>query len=417
MNSLRFGVSALLVAVSLTVPLSAASAQAESVHCNAQCQLAWQQQRADALPRTAFYDAPAPLPWAPLGQLIRDQTVSTYQVQGRAITATRIMYHSRTSTGRDIAATGVLLVPPGTPPAGGWPVVVDAHGSSGIGSDCAPSLMRDLYHGGQMLRFVDMGWAVVAPDYAGLGTNGRVEFLNLAAEASDVIGALRASQQAGAGLSRRWVLWGHSQGGGAALGVAERQLAQPEPGYLGAVVTAPAADLTHVVSSLASFPGLGGFLPLVAKGAAESDPRISPRRLLTRQAMQRLQVTRAGCLGVVTAVYSDLTGPSLVRPGYLDDPQFAGYLARNSTGSHAVAGPVLLLQGDADVVVPESASSQVAASLCQADVTVDYRTFPGLGHDTIPGQITGIDDGAMSDILSWITDRFAGRPAPSTCSS
>ena len=37
--------------------------------------------------------------------------------------------------------------------------------------------MRDLYHGDQMLRFVEMGWAVVAPDYAGLGTNGRVEFL------------------------------------------------------------------------------------------------------------------------------------------------------------------------------------------------------------------------------------------------
>ena len=32
-----------------------------------------------------------------------------------------------------------------------------------------------------------------------------------------------------------------------------------------------------------------------------------------------------------------------------------------------------------------------------------------------PGQITGIDDGAMPDILSWITDRFAGRSAPSTC--
>jgi hypothetical protein len=48
-------------------------------------------------------------------------------------------------------------------------------------------------------------------------------------------------------------------------------------------------------------------------------------------------------------------------------------------------------------------------------MTVDYRTYPGLGHDTIPGQITGIDDGAMPDILSWITDRFAGRSAPSTC--
>jgi len=327
------------------------------------------------------------------------------------------MYHSRTSSRRDIAATGVLLVPPGQPSAGGWPVVVDAHGTSGIGRDCAPSLMRDLYHGDQMLRFVEMGWAVVAPDYAGLGTNGRVEFLNTAAEASDVIGALRAAQQAGAGLSYRWVLWGHSQGGGAALGVAQRLVGQPDPGYLGAVVTSPDANLAQVGSNLATCPGLGGFLALVAKGAAESDPQINPRRLLTTQALQRLQVTRAGCLGVVLAVYGDLTGPSLVRPGYLADPQFAGYLASNSTGSQAVAGPILLLQGDADPVIPVSVTSQVAASLCSVGVTVDYRTYPGFGHDTIPGQVTGIDDGAMPDILSWIADRFAGQPTSSTCDS
>lgn len=415
MTRLRSAVLTLLAAFCLAVPLSAAPAQAWSLTCGAPCQLAWQQQRADALPRTAFYDPPAPLRWGPLGQLIRQQAVSVYQVRGKTVTATRIMYHSRTSTGRDIAATGVLLVPSGTPPASGWPVVVDAHGSSGIGRDCAPSLMRDLYHGDQMLGFVDQGWAVIAPDYAGLGTTGRVEFLNTAAEGSDVIGALRAAQQTGAGLSRRWVLWGHSQGGGAALSVAQRQLLQPEPGYLGTVVTSPAADLVQAVSNLAASPGLGGFLPLVVRGAAESDPRIKPGQLLTAQATQRLQVTWAGCLGVVIAVYSDLTGPSLVRPGYLDDPQFAGYLVRNSTGTQAVAGPVLLLQGDADAVIPVSATSRVASSLCHADVTVDYRTYPGLGHDTIPGQITGIDDGAMPDILSWITDRFAGRSAPSTC--
>jgi hypothetical protein len=46
---------------------------------------------------------------------------------------------------------------------------------------------------------------------------------------------------------------------------------------------------------------------------------------------------------------------------------------------------------------------------------VDHRTFPGLGHDTIPGVVTGIDDGAADRILAWVADRFAGRPAGSTC--
>jgi alpha-beta hydrolase superfamily lysophospholipase len=413
-NRARFGAVALVTALTIAGPLPGALARAGAAGCGAVCQ-AWQQQRQDALARTAFYQPPDPLPPGTPGQLIRWQTTSEYQVQGSPVAATRILYHSRTSAGRDVAASGVVLVPPGAPPAGGWPVVVDAHGTSGIGRDCAPSLMRDLYHGDQMLQFVRRGWAVVAPDYAGMGTTGRVEFLNVAAEASDVIDAQRAARQALPVLSRRWVLWGHSQGGGAALAVAQRQAGRPEPGYLGAVITSPAADLLQAVSHAATSPGLGGFLALIARGAAESDPRIDPGRVLTSAAVERLGVTRAGCLGVVTAVYAGLTGPALVRPGYLTASHLAGYLARNSTGRQPVAGPILLLQGDADVVITRAATDQIAASLCDTGAAIDYRTYPGLGHDTIPGQVTGIDDGAMPDILAWTAARFAGQPAPSTC--
>jgi pimeloyl-ACP methyl ester carboxylesterase len=332
--------------VAVAVPARAVPAGPPSA-CGPRCQLAWQQQRADALPRTSFYQAPYPLPFAPPGTLIRQQTTSVYRVGNQAVTATRILYHSRTSGGRDIAVSGVVLLPAGAPPPGGWPVVLDAHGSSGIAMDCAPSLMRDLYHGNQMLRFIGKGWAVVAPDYAGMGTDGRVEFVNATAEANDLADGLGAARQTGLGLSARWVLWGHSQGGGAALALAQRRL---------------------------------------------------------------LPVTRTGCLGVVTAVYAGLSGSALIRPGYLGDAAFAGYLTRNSTGQAALAGPVLLLQGQADVVIPPAATAQVAAALRRAGVTVDYRTYPGLGHDTIPGVVTGIDDGAMTDILGWIAARFAGKP-------
>ena len=369
----------------------------------------------NTLPRTDFYDSPSPLPWAPAGTLIRAEPTGDYQVAGRHIPATRMLYHSRTSRGRDVAVSGVVLVPAGKPPEGGWPVVVDAHGTSGIARPCAPSLMRDLYHGNQMTRFLDAGYAVVAPDYAGLGTTGRPEFLNKTAEAEDVVSALRSARQARPALSGRWVTWGHSQGGGAALGVAENQRRDPQAGYLGAVVTSPAADLTAIVSRLATLPGLGGFVPLVVQGAAYSDPRIHPDELLAPPAVARLNLARTGCLDEVMAGYSDLSGSDLVRPGYLADPQLARYLERNTTGRRPVGGPVLLVQGEADSVVPEAATDQVAAQLCHAGSRVDYRTYPGLAHDTYPGQAVGIDDGAMDDILAWTADRFAGRPAGSTC--
>jgi alpha-beta hydrolase superfamily lysophospholipase len=404
-----------VLAVSFATTVSPVPARASTIDCGQVCQWQWAQQQQNTLPRTAFYDTPRPLRWAPAGTLIRSKRTTDYQVQGTPTAATRILYHSRTSKGRDTAASGVVLVPPGTPPKTGWPVVVDAHGTSGIGRECAPSLMRDLYHGDQMLRFVQQGWAVVAPDYAGLGTTGRPEFLNKTGQANDVIDAVRAARQARRDLSSRWVLWGHSQGGGAALAVAERQKRHPQRGYLGAVVTSPAADLTGAVRRLAGVPGLGGFLPLVVRGASFSDQRIRPERILSSQATDRLEVTGSGCLGVVGAVYGDLTGPTLVRPGFLADPHFARYLTANSTGYRPVGGPLLLLQGDADSVIPKSDTDQVAATLCRTGARVAYRAYPGLEHDTYPGQVTGIDDGAMPDILAWTADRFAGKPAASTC--
>jgi alpha-beta hydrolase superfamily lysophospholipase len=109
----------------------------------------------------------------------------------------------------------------------------------------------------------------------------------------------------------------------------------------------------------------------------------------------------------VGAVFRDLTGPDLVRPGYLTEPRFARFLKANSTGTRPVAGPVLLLQGQADTVIPAWMTDEVAEALRRTGSTVDYRTYPGLEHDTYPGQTVGIDDGAMPDILAWIADRIA----------
>jgi hypothetical protein len=177
----------LITLVAAATAVGGLAVPAQAADCDVQCQL--DVQRQNAVPRTAFYDAPAPLPWAPAGALIREQETDY------AVPATRILYHSRTSAGRDVAASAVVLVPAGKAPAGGWPVVVDAHGASGIGWDCAPSLMRDLYHGNQMLRFVERGFAVVAPDYAGLGTDGRPEIVNKTGESNDVIFAQRAARR------------------------------------------------------------------------------------------------------------------------------------------------------------------------------------------------------------------------------
>ncbi len=410
-------ISLLTVAAALTAVVGALAgpvhATATSPTCDPVCQ-AERLQQADALPRSRFYDAPRPLPHAAAGTLIRSRRTHAYRVGDERVRGVRILYHSRTSTGADVAVSGVVLVPNGSPPPGGWPIVADAHGSSGSGVPCAPSLMRDLYHGDQMLRFVQRGWAVVATDYAGLGTDGRTEFLDKTAEANDVIDAVRAAQTR-LPLASRWVVWGHSQGGGAALAIAERQATRRLPGYLGAVVTSPAADLRATVPSIVATPGLGGFMALIAQGASTTDPKLDLSHVLTPEARARLDITSSGCLGVVLAAYGDLSGDALAPAGYLGDARFSQFLSRNSSGALPVGGPILLLQGDADPAVPRAITDAVAARMCQHGARLDYRTYPGLGHDTIPGVVTGIDDGAMPDIVGWVADRFAGHRAPVRC--
>ena len=403
--------AALLAAVSALVGGNAAAASAAG-YCDVTCQLELQKQ--NALDRSDFYEPLDPLPAAPIGVLIRREFTTEYVVSGSAVPATRILYHTRTSRDVDTAASGVVLVPAGRPPRGGWPVVVDAHGSSGIGRDCAPSLMRDLYHGNQMLRFVQAGYAVVAPDYAGLGTDGRHELGNKVAAANDVVGALRAARTGVPGLAAKWVLWGHSQGGAAALSVAERQVRAPQPGYLGAVITSPAADLKALAVHVLDTPGLGGFAPLLTVGAQTADPRIRVDQLLSREALARLPITATGCLGVVATAYADLSGDALATPAYSNDTAFNRYLADNSFGTRLLGGPVLLLQGSADTVVPQAGTDALAAALCRNHTHLDYRRYAGLEHDTYPW-VTGIDDGAMLDILAWTAARFAGQPARSTC--
>jgi len=180
-------------------------------------------ERADALPRTAFYDTPS-LAGSKAGDLLRKEKFTGYAIP-RGATAMRILYHSLSADGADVATSGVVLIPPGEPPSGGWPVIAWAHGTSGVARMCAPSLEKDMEYGEEgLMPMVRAGFAVVATDYHGLGTQGPHEYINKTAQARDVIYSVPAAHAAVPSLGRRWVVIGHSQGGITAWSVAEKIL-------------------------------------------------------------------------------------------------------------------------------------------------------------------------------------------------
>ena len=49
------------------------------------------------------------------------------------------MYRSTSAKGEPVAVSGVVSVPEGEPPVGGWPVISWGRGTTGMADDCAPS--------------------------------------------------------------------------------------------------------------------------------------------------------------------------------------------------------------------------------------------------------------------------------------
>jgi hypothetical protein len=125
----------------------------------------------------------------------------------------RILYHSRDSINHDIAVSGFAVVPDSPAPSTGRDVYAWAHGTVGLGDQCAPS--RDVrnhlpVYGGQQ---VERGTVLVATDYAGLGTPG-VPDGDSRAEGQTVLDSVRAVQTLpGVGSIDDLVIAGHSQGG------------------------------------------------------------------------------------------------------------------------------------------------------------------------------------------------------------
>jgi hypothetical protein len=214
------GLSAMVCAQAQEMPKTLAEAEA--------------MEQADRVPITDFYSTPSNLSATKPGDLLRKESFAGYSLP-KGATAVRILYHSLDATGQDVATSAVVLIPAGTPPAKGWPVIAWAHGTSGVARLCAPSAMKDVYYGEEgLMPMVAAGFAVVATDYHGLGTEGPHQYVNKSAQAHDVVYSIPAARAAVRSLGARWVVDGHSQGGLAAWGVAEAEHDLKDPNYLGA---------------------------------------------------------------------------------------------------------------------------------------------------------------------------------------
>ncbi len=324
----------------------------------------------------------------------------------------RILYHSRTLSGKDVAASGVVLIPAGRPPAGGWPVIAWAHGTSGVARICAPSLMKDIEYGDEgLMPMVASGFAVVATDYVGLGTPDPHQYDDKIAQANDVVYSIPAAHAAVPALGRKWVAIGHSQGGIAVWGVAELEYRLKDPNYAGGISVAGdmSFDAYESHDAVTYDPVTDLYWPYTAFGIKASYPSFDVTRMLTKPVLARYRdVTTKGCWYYAYAALKEIGREPAVRSGWNRAPEVRRYNSDSRSANKPIRGPLLVLAGDDDKSVAIANIAAGVKAACRLGLPIEYIHRPGLDHDPLMQNTT-------PEQLVWVRDRLAGKPWTSNC--
>ncbi len=142
--------------------------------------------------------------------------------------------------------------------------------------------MRNLNEGPFLSMYVKLGYAVVATDYTGLGTNFRNASVDMQSDAADVIYSIAAARAAVPQLGRKWIALGESAGGLAALAVGELESDIRDPDYLGSIAISGIADAKEFYETSAK-DSLPAPLVVLAYEIQSVYPQFQANQMLTEK--------------------------------------------------------------------------------------------------------------------------------------
>ena len=286
--------------------------------------------------------------------------------------------------------------------------VVAAHGSVGHADKCAPSTAL-AWLNYLVLPALSRGFAVIAPDYAGLGTDGVSGYMHTVDTGHSVLDSVRAMDKVVPEVAGKpFVVIGHSQGGGAAI--AAQALSEdygPKGRMKAAVAFAPGYTyLDH--SNWVNIPDWqiapnGFYFPMVLYGDFANllgeeqagyafDPKVraqlldSLRHLCIFQYGDNFtaQTPTVGALlddNFEAAVKSCLAGNACVGPvkAWIKRTKEA-IITPNPDGAK-----VLVIQGSNDAIVPLTATACLGQWLTAQKAPVQYCIRSNDNHFSVVG--------------------------------
>ena len=318
----------------------------------------------------------------------------------------KILYMSTTATGKPVAVSGSVLVPPSKLDASKRPIVGFGTGSQGMADRCAPSNQLETSAEADLdsiNALLGRGDAVAVADYEGFGTPGVSTNSVTLSEGHAVIDIVRAARQLTAAAlptDGPIGLWGYSQGGGALGSAAENAATYaPELHFAGAAAGGVLSDPRGLFSYLNGtvFSGVL-FSALIGYDAAY--PAINLQSHLTMAGKFAYQAMINACsegLGIMIAQPLKF----YVKDNPLQWAQLLGPLAANKLGNKKPTIPMYLYHGQVDEILPYRADIDLRMHWCKLGGDVRYRELPFTDH--VMGELLG-----RQAALGWLQRQMSG---------
>jgi pimeloyl-ACP methyl ester carboxylesterase len=343
-----------------------------------------------------------------------------------------VQYLSEGTPGVPQAVTALFYLPKGG--ARDVPIAAVSHPANGIGPSCGPT--HDSSSTDQIaVPLVGRGYAVVATDYAGMGVDsGMISYLNGASEAAANLDALRALRRFreirfdGTRLGTELFVLGHSQGGHAALFTQQHFQTNVGVSLLGSISFAPGlgsansfsqgfSDASKPGDALATFGAMALYAHMLYMGGPDASTWLSP----SAQALLPGWFHDQCLFGLLSSVASrfatqgDLYQTNFVHASRActSEASCAGFepwastFAAEQPGNFTSTTPALIMQGDADTVVPSDTTACIVQRLSNRSTPVQACSYARATHTTIVGS-------ALPDAIRWMAARRTGA-TPSVC--
>jgi dipeptidyl aminopeptidase/acylaminoacyl peptidase len=236
---------------------------------------------------------------------------------------------------------GLLTIPGGDKPAGGWPVILLNHGYIPPAEYSA-----DLSYERIVDPLASAGYIVFMPDYRGHDRSPGTPYQpyvdpGYVTDSMNALASIRMYQDAN---PDEIGVWGHSMGGNVTL----HELVLTDTFKAAVLMSGVVGSYTGIINWWAR---------RVATGVLTTQNDLQANQMLLRMI--------------------DLHGTPQTNPGFWNAIDPTKFLAD-------VTPPVLIQVGTADTVVPQSFSQDLAAALQADGKTVTLHVFPGADHNLSP---------------------------------